>query len=320
MPASEFTLIKRYFQKTTDDALVQCAIGDDAAIVRIPDKMELAISTDTLLQNVHFSAQTNPADIAYKALAVNISDMVAMAAQPKWVLLSISLPDNDEEWIRQFASSFLEQTKQHKISLIGGDLSRGPLSITVQIHGLLPEGTALKRSGAKPNDLIYVTGTLGDAGVGLDILKQKITVATQHRPWFLACLNRPKINIEAGIRLRTIANSAIDISDGLLADLQHILDASQLGAEITMEQLPLSLAMCKTVAKTTAWNYALTAGDDYQLCFTATQNKQQQIITIFKQLDIPVCQIGKTTMMQGLRCKKADSTDFIPAGHAYTHF
>ena len=321
MASSEFELINKYFKNLTDDdSSVQCGIGDDAAIVHIPHDMEVALSIDTLLEGTHFPAKTQPSDIAYKALAVNLSDMAAMGAVPKWVLLSISLPEKDEDWLEKFVSGFLELAKPHLINLIGGDLSRGPLSITVQIQGLLPTGSALKRNGARKDDLIYVTGTLGDAGVGLDIMNGKLSIMGKHKMFFLNSLNRPYISIDAGIQLRNIANSAIDISDGLMADLGHILEASHVGAEIEMEKIPLSEAMQKCIDKKTAWNYALTFGDDYKLCFTAPAEKHDLIIKAFKEIRITVSCIGKITGESGLNCTGPEGTSFEPSGSPYQHF
>jgi len=186
MASSEFELIKQYFQNIThEDSSVQCGIGDDAAIVKIPQDMDVVLSMDTLLQDTHFPTETGPFDIGYKALAVNLSDMAAMGAMPKWVLLSISLPENDEAWLEKFASGFLELAILHSVSLIGGDMSRGPLSITLQIQGLVPTDTALKRDGAQKGDLIYVTGSLGDAGVGLDIVHGKLSIGNEYEAFFL---------------------------------------------------------------------------------------------------------------------------------------
>ena len=321
MASSEFELISKYFKNLTDDdSSVQCGIGDDAAIVHIPHDMEVALSIDTLLEGTHFPAETQPSDIAYKALAVNLSDMAAMGAVPKWVLLSISLPEKDEDWIEKFVSGFLELARTHSISLIGGDLSRGPLSITVQIQGLLPTGSALKRNGAQKDDLIYVTGTLGDAGVGLDIMNGKLSIGEKQRTFFLNSLNRPDISIDAGIQLRSIANSAIDISDGLIADLGHILEVSHVGAEIEMEKIPLSEEMKQVTDNVTAWNYALTSGDDYKLCFTAPAEKHDQLMNILNEINIPVSCIGKITDGDELICKDSEGVCFKPSKSSYKHF
>ena len=177
--------------------------------------------------------------------------MAAMGAMPKWVLLSISLPENDDDWLKEFASGFLGLAKQHSVNLIGGDMSRGPLSITVQIQGLLPIGAALTRGGAQKDDLVYVTGTLGDAGVGLGIINGNLSIVQKHKMFFLNSLNRPEVSIDAGIRLRNIASSAIEISDGLMADLGHILEASHVGADIAMEKIPRSEAMQESTERET---------------------------------------------------------------------
>ena len=321
MSSSEFELIKKYFQNLTDDdSSVQCGIGDDASVIQIPHGMEIVLSIDTLLEDTHFPTDTLPSDIAYKALAVNLSDMAAMGAVPKWVLLSISLPENDEVWLEQFASGFLELAKQHSVNLVGGDMSRGPLSITVQIQGLVPTGKALKRGGAQQGDLIYVSGTLGDAGVGLDIIQQKLVIADEHEMFFLNSLNRPEISIDAGLHLRDMASSAIDISDGLISDLRHILEASHVGAEIEMEKIPLSEGMQQCIDKMVAWNYALTFGDDYKLCFTVSAKKHDKVISTFNDINTPVYCIGKITGGRELICKCSDGSGFEPSGHSYSHF
>ncbi len=321
MALSEFELIKKYFQNLThEDSSIQCGIGDDAAIVKIPRDMDVVLSIDTLLQGTHFPSGTDPFDIGYKALAVNLSDMAAMGAVPKWVLLSISLPENDEAWLEKFASGFLELAKQHSVSLIGGDMSRGPLSITLQIQGLVPTDTALKRDGAQKSDLIYVTGSLGDAGVGLDIIQGKLSISNEDEAFFLNSLNRPEVSVEAGICLREFASSAIDISDGLIADLGHILDASHVGAAIEVIKIPLSEAMLHCIDEKTAWDYALISGDNYKLCFTASAAQHELIINTFKEIDILVSCIGKIKGETGLQLKIPEGTCFEPSGKSYEHF
>ena len=321
MASSEFELIKKYFQNLTDeDSSIQCGIGDDAAIVKIPRDMDVVLSTDTLLENTHFPAGADPFDIGYKALAVNLSDIAAMGAVPKWVLLSISLPKNDEKWLEKFASGFLELARQHSVSLIGGDMSRGPLSITVQIQGLVPTDTAIKRDGAQKGDLIYVTGSLGDAGVGLDIIHGKLSIGNEYEAFFLNSLNRPEISVEAGLCLREFANSAIDISDGLIADLGHILDASHVGAVIEVKKIPLSEAMLHCIDETIAWDYALISGDDYELCFTASAAQHELIFNTFREINIPVSCIGKVKGETGLQLKIPEGTCFEPSGKSYEHF
>jgi thiamine-monophosphate kinase len=321
MAASEFELIKKYFHDLTDqDPSVKCGIGDDAAIIQVPQGREVVLSMDTLLEGTHFPVDTSPSDIGYKALAVNLSDMAAMGAVPKWVLLSISLPESNEAWIKEFASGFLKLAKQHSISLIGGDMSRGALSITINIQGLVSVNSALKRDGAQKDDLIYVTGTLGDAGVGLDIIQGKQSIGNEYKAFFLNSLNRPEVSIEAGLRIREIANSTIDVSDGLIADLGHILDASHVGAEIEVKNIPLSVAMQQCVDETTAWNYALISGDDYKLCFTASAEQHELIISTFREINIPVSCIGRIKEEAGLQLKTPEGTCFEPSGKSYQHF
>lgn len=321
MALSEFSIIRQYLSDITEhDGSVQYGIGDDAAIIQVPTGMQLIASIDTVLQDTHFPSSTSATDLGHKALAVNLSDMMAMGAVPKWVLLSLSMPVAEPEWIEKFAIGFGALARQHAISLIGGDISKGPLSVTVQIQGLVPTGTALMRTGAQIDDLIYVTGCLGDAGVGLDIIRQKLSVPKDFQQYFFDRLNKPEIYSKAGQKLRGIANSAIDVSDGLIADLGHILTASQIGAQIQMQQLPLSDQMQTCIEQTDAWHYALTAGDDYQLCFTATQKNNDRIMQIFRGLNIPVSCIGKTTARQKLQCKHPDGSDFVSIGKSYSHF
>ena len=213
---TEFEVIEQYFAEFSNaDPDVRCGIGDDAAIIRVPQGMELALSIDSLVAGVHFSVCTTPADIAHKSLAVNLSDMAAMGAIPRWVMLSLSLPTIEHYWLEEFMCGFGKLAKYYGLGLIGGDLSRGPLSVTIQISGLLPENTGLKRSGAAIGDRIYVTGTLGDAGLALAVLEERKNVSEAHLPFLQQRLNRPEPRIEAGLALRTIASSAIDISDGL---------------------------------------------------------------------------------------------------------
>ncbi len=321
MVSSEFELIKKYFRSLTDDdASVRCGIGDDAAVIAIPPDTEVVLAIDTLLEDTHFPKDTAPSDIAYKALAVNLSDMAAMGALPRWALLSITLPKVDDVWLEQFSASFLELAKQHSVSLIGGDMSKGPLSITVQIQGLLPIARSLRRDGARQGDLIYVSGTLGDAGVGLDIMQKNRVVADEHKMFFLDSLNRPQISIEAGLRLRDIASSAIDISDGLIADLGHIIKASHVGAELNIKDIPLSEAMQQCINKQDARDYALVSGDDYKLCFTASAEKHRRIIGVFRDMDIPVTCMGKITETDKLICLDAEGTELDFLGSGYRHF
>jgi thiamine-monophosphate kinase len=241
MALTEFNLIERYFTRpaAAPDPDVILGIGDDAALVRVPTGMELAVATDTLVEGVHFPPQTAPETIGHKALAVNLSDMAAMGAEPRWATLALTLPQADEDWLTAFSSGFLALAAAEGVQLIGGDTTRGPLSITVQILGLLPSGSALRRSGACAGDLVYVTGTLGDAGLALRMLQHAHGSAAVAAP-LAQRLNQPQPRTQEGLALRGIASAAIDISDGLCADLGHILAASGVGAHINLAALPLS--------------------------------------------------------------------------------
>jgi len=238
----EFELIARYFtpQKISRaDVIVD--IGDDCAILDIPTTSHLAITTDTLVNGVHFPMETAAFDVGYKSLAVNLSDLAAMGATPAWASLALTLPGYDETWLAEFSRGFFDLATRHGVQLMGGDMTRGPLSITVTALGFVPKNQAIQRQGAKPGDLIYVTDTLGDAGLALSFLKNKTAMAAAHQHTILTRLNRPEPRIDIGIQLRPIASSAIDISDGLAADLGHILKKNRVGAHIYVDQLPLSV-------------------------------------------------------------------------------
>ena len=242
MACGEFSLIARYFDRVRSSRLdVELGIGDDCALLNIPEKQTLAISTDTLVAGNHFLPDIDPADLAYKALAVNLSDLAAMGADPAWLTLALTLPDVDEAWLESFSDSLFDLLNYYDMQLIGGDTTRGPLSMTLGIHGFVPMGRALTRSGAKPGDWIYVTGTPGDSAAGLAILQNRLQVADAKDADYLIKRHlRPSPRILQGQALRDLANSAIDLSDGLISDLGHIVKASDCGARIDLALLPFS--------------------------------------------------------------------------------
>lgn len=321
MPLSEFDIIQRYFtRKTPPDPALILGIGDDAALLRIPAGMELAVSVDTLVQGVHFPATTTPADIGYKALAVNLSDMAAMGAEPRWATLALTLPDPDENWLKNFSTGFFELADSHGVQLIGGDTTLGPLAVTIQIHGLVPAGSALRRSGACAGDLIYVTGCVGDAGLALLALQNMITLPSNQLAQVMTRLNRPEPRIKEGIALRGIASAAIDISDGLAADLGHILKASGVGAMLNMEHLPLSAAATPVLDKAGGWNLPLNAGDDYELCFTVPRENQTKLQKAIQQFPCRCTCIGTIEETLGLRCQLVNGELFEPIRAGYQHF
>lgn len=301
---NEFEIIQRYFSgnKSTHTDEVILGIGDDAAIICPAADSQLVISVDTLVEAVHFSTGTAAEDIAYKAVAVNISDMAAMGAVPRWMTLSLTLPAYQPGWLQAFSTSLATVLKDYSIELIGGDLARGPLSITVQMHGTIPKTTrhhtsALTRSGAHAGDHIYVTGKLGMAAAALQAAFGNTSPEIQPAAEEIARLNRPKPRLETGIALRDVASSCIDISDGLIADLGHILSASQAGAEIWLPSIPYADSLKhfdSELATETIRQLVLSHGDDYELCFTLPPSADMDLIESL-QASCPLTHIGMIT-------------------------
>ncbi|MDY6994512.1 MAG: thiamine-phosphate kinase [Pseudomonadota bacterium] len=319
MAKTEFELIHHYFKPlSVPSEQVTLGIGDDAALCLPPPGMQLAISVDTLVAGVHFPQDTAPEDIGYKALAVNLSDMAAMGAKPAWFTLALTCPQIDEQWLAQFCQGMTTLAKLAEVSLIGGDTTQGPLAITIHIIGLLPQHQALRRGGAQAGEGIYVTGTLGDAGLGLASITQQLTLPPTAKTYVESRLNRPTPRWQEGQALRGLATSAIDISDGLFSDLEHILQENALGAAIFLSQLPLSSAMRELVTPEAAWELALTAGDDYELCFTLPV---QQHAALAKALPMTVyTRIGTLETKPGVRCWLPEGQLWIPKRSGYQHF
>jgi len=295
MACGEFSLIARYFDRVRSTRRdVETGIGDDCALLSMAEKQLLAISTDTLVSGIHFLPDIDPRDLGYKALAVNLSDLAAMGADPAWLTLAITLPDIDEPWLEAFSDSLFEQLDYYDMQLIGGDTTRGPLSMTLGIHGLVPAGRALKRSGARAGDWIYVTGTPGDSAAGLAILQDRLAVAdAQQADYLLKRHLRPKPRVLHGQALRDRASSAIDLSDGLISDLGHILKASDCGARIMLDSLPYSDAMRDNVDAGQALNWALAGGEDYELCFTVPELNRGALDVAIGNLGVPFTCIGQ---------------------------
>jgi len=295
MACGEFSLIARYFDRVRNARLdVETGIGDDCALLNIPEKQTLAISTDTLVAGNHFLPDIDPADLAYKALAVNVSDLAAMGADPAWLTLALTLPSVDEEWLAAFSDSLFEQLNYYDMQLIGGDTTKGPLAMTLSIHGYVPVGRALKRSGAKPGDWIYVTGTPGESAAGLALLLNQLKIDVQEDAAYLRQRHlRPTPRVLQGQALRDLASSAIDLSDGLISDLGHILKASGVGARVELDMLPYSGAMLRHVTPEQACRYALSGGEDYELCFTVPELNRGALEVALGQLGTPFTCIGQ---------------------------
>lgn len=295
MACGEFSLIARYFDRVSSSRRdVETGIGDDCALLTVAEKQLLAISTDTLVSGIHFLPDIDPRDLGYKALAVNLSDLAAMGADPAWLTLAITLPEVDESWLEAFSDSLFEQLEYYDMQLIGGDTTRGPLAMTLGIHGLVPAGRALKRSGARPGDWIYVTGTPGDSAAGLAILQDRLVVKDSVQAAYLKKRHlRPTPRILHGQALRDLASSAIDLSDGLISDLGHILKASKCGARIDLDALPYSEAIKANVSAELGLQWALSGGEDYELCFTVPEINRGALDVAIGNLGIPFTCIGQ---------------------------
>ncbi len=290
----EFELIKRYFtEQVVKRKEVTLGIGDDCALISPPLNQEIAITTDTLVSGVHFPENTSPRAIGHKAVAVNLSDLAAMGAEPSWISIAITLPAIDKEWIDEFCQGVFELCEYFNVQLIGGDTTQGPLSITITAQGLCPEGTALKRSGATPGEWIYVTGEIGDAALALKHSQGELEIEPAFRESVLERLDFPKPRVLAGQTIRLYASAAIDLSDGLIADLTHICYQSNVGANIVLENLPLSKGMTATLGDKAA-SLALNGGDDYELLFVVAEANKVGMETALSQLGIQFSCIGQT--------------------------
>jgi thiamine-monophosphate kinase len=319
---AEFELIEQHFTRTTQHT--NLGIGDDAALISVAEGMELAISADMLVSGTHFFADADPYQLGWKSLAVNVSDMAAMGAKPKWATLALALPQQDNVWLSRFSQGFFACANTFNIDLIGGDTTRTrqkeSLTISIQIMGEVPKGEAIKRSGAKAGDDIWVSGALGKAAAALQYLLGKQVIHSEAVNEHLVALHRPEPRIDLGIALRHLANSCLDISDGLLGDLQHILKASNVGAQVQLNAIPTSEFIAGHLNDVTFQRYMLTGGDDYELCFTATTDKVDQILALSHQLRLPLTKIGKITHEKALVVLDALQRPIILDTLGYNHF
>ncbi|WP_297823416.1 thiamine-phosphate kinase [uncultured Paraglaciecola sp.] len=318
----EFNVIEYFFKaKSVQRKDVIIGIGDDGAVTHIPQGQALVTTTDTLISGVHFLADTPAHAIAQKAMAVNLSDLAAMGAEPAWISLSLSMPTVDENWLQAFSNGLQEHAEYYSVQLIGGDTVKGPLAITITAQGFVPFNQALTRSQAKPGDSVYVTGTLGDAGLGLHIAQKKCVVTNQSNQEFLLNrLNYPTPRLLVGTSLRRIASACIDISDGFVADIKHILNASQCGATIHVDKLPLSQALKESVNYSDAVDYALSAGDDYELLFTVSEEQKGHLETTLANANVHATYIGQLNGSAGkLELRQADKP-YEYSSKGYEHF
>jgi thiamine-monophosphate kinase len=304
---------------------VVLGIGDDAALLKPPPGRQLVACTDTLVEGVHFPRGTAPQDIGWKSLAVNLSDLAAMGATPAWAMLALTMPRADPRFVEGFADGFAQLARTHALSLIGGDTTQGPLSVTVSAFGFVPEGRALLRSGARAGDAVFVTGTLGDATAALRLIQDsglgtRDSTNEQARSELLPRLNRPEPRVGAGLALRDVASACIDVSDGLLADLGHICEASGVGAIVEVDALPLSSAMLALFDADERRALALSGGDDYELCFTASVGRADRIAADFARLGFGAARIGRVVAEPGVRVRDANGSTVEPPRRGWQHF
>lgn len=290
----EFELIKSYF---TEQAVkrkdVLLGIGDDCALVKPAERQNIAITTDTLVAGVHFPVNTPPKAIGHKAVAVNLSDLAAMGAEPSWLSIAVTLPEIDEDWVGEFCAGVFELCEYYNVQLIGGDTTQGPLSITITAQGLIPIDKQITRSNAKAGDWLYVTGELGDAALALKHIFGEVKLSDETFSTVKQRLDYPKPRVLAGQALREYASSAIDLSDGLMSDLKHICQASKVGVNIVLDNLPISNELYDSLGQEEAMILALTGGDDYELLFTVSEDKKVGMETALADAGATVTCIGQ---------------------------
>ncbi len=317
MSRDEFQLIERFFAQSIDDPDVVVGIGDDAAVVNASGP--LAVATDTLVEGVHFPQQTAADAVGYRILAVNLSDLAAMGARPRWCTLALTIAAADEQWLEGFTTGFFRLAAAHEVSLVGGDLTRGPLSATLHLIGSVERNGLLTRSGAHVGDDVYVTGSLGDAAAGLALIDEDAVDAGPEHRALVERFYRPSPRVAAGRAVAAIANAAIDVSDGLIADLGHICEASGCGAIINVEQLPLSAELLALFPPQTVHAYALSGGDDYELCFTAAPAQAEVVEAALEASGTSARRIGELVPGVGVECRR-DGKRFSPAYAGHKHF
>jgi thiamine-monophosphate kinase len=316
-PRSEFDLIGRFFADLGPPrADVLLGVGDDCALLEVPAGSALAVSIDTLVAGTHFFHDCDAEALGHKSLAVGLSDLAAMGAAPAWATLALTLPERDDDWLAAFERGFGDLARTYGVRLVGGDTTRGPLSVTVQVHGLVRACAAVRRDGARPGDLVWVSGTLGDAGLALRLIREGGPVDPQLR----TRLERPVPRVALGSALRGIATAMIDLSDGLAGDLGHILAASGVGAELDLTALPLSPAVESRIASEGDWSLPLSSGDDYELCFCAPSEHAALIASMAARLGCALTAVGRIHAEPGLILKGPDGAPTRLSSEGYDHF
>jgi len=319
---SEFALIRRFFTHRARGAVL--GVGDDAAIVRARRGFDLVITTDMLVCGRHFRADADPARLGHKCLAVNLSDIAAMGGTPRWATLAVALPVADARWLSAFSRGFMRLARRHGVDLVGGDTTQGPLTICVQITGEVPDGAALRRDGARVGDDVWVSGTLGDAALALAAARGALKFPPRERALLDARLDTPTPRLALGAALRGVAHSAIDISDGLVADLGHICERSGVAAEVELDRVPRSRAMDNALPRTAALAALLAGGDDYELCFTADRRQRDALDRVARALRIRLTRVGRIAQPRHrgspVIVRRSDGKPVTLARGGYEHF
>ena len=317
----EFELISRYFKGrgiTRKD--VKLGIGDDAAVMNVPENCQLVVTTDTLVEGVHFFKDMPPRALGHRALAVNLSDLAAMGAEPAWISLALTLPHADIDWLEEFTAGMHEIAEYFNVQIIGGDTTQGPLTISICAKGTVPKDKALTRSGAKNGDWIYLSGPLGDAGLAIEAHKGRFDVRPENLAKLKQRFEYPNPRVAAGQVLRNLASSCIDISDGLLADLKHILAMSMVGATIHVDKIPVSQALSESLTEDERWPFLLAYGDDYELLFTVPEDKKGMLDLSLRQYGVEAVCIGQIKGTEGQIELLNQGEKFIFVGQGYQHF
>ncbi len=320
----EFALIDRYFRRDEPQPGVVLGVGDDAALLAPAPGHELVVAVDMMVEGRHFLPGTDPEGLGHKLLAVNLSDIAAMGARPRWALLALALPDNDESWLAAFARGLFALAGEHDVALVGGDTTRGPRNLCLTIVGEAPVGTALRRSGAQAGDDIWVSGTLGDAMLALAALEKRTILDEEALARLRTRLERPQPRVALGLALRGVAASMLDVSDGLTGDLGHILDASGVGARIDVDRVPCRPELASRLRgpeRPLALACLLAGGDDYELCFTARNALRTEIEAAAQRAGVPVTRIGKVTPAgTGLVIRDEQGVPLPSLPRAFDHF
>jgi thiamine-monophosphate kinase len=324
----EFDLIELIRERCAiSRADVLIGIGDDGAVVGMPAGHDLVVCTDTLVAGVHFPVTTRARDIGWKALAVNLSDLAAMGATPAWSLLALTMPQADRTFVADFADGYADLASQHRIALVGGDTTHGPLTISVVAHGFVPPGRALRRNGAQVGDVVFVTGTLGDAAGGLRCLNPRdqaahrlFNAAPDTREFLIERLNRPTPRVAAGVALREFASACIDLSDGLVADLGHVAARSGVGVDIDALELPASSALLALFDTDERLILQASGGDDYELAFTVPMARVANMQRDLARIGCGAARIGRVVEGTGVRLLDAQGVEIALRMRGWEHF